>query len=208
MMKVDINGDKFMEIRLAKDLNENINGKISELFVEAFGNDLKVISKDTNKLVKAFTHIFALDYFYIGIINNEIAGMMVCIDKEHYCIKCDRKILIKHLGLVKGLLADIIFKKYFNKYPKYPIEIDEKTGSIEFVATNKKYRKIGVASSIMEYIFSLTMYDKYILEVADTNEQAYNLYKNIGYKEVYRIKQKFSKYIGINYLIYMIKERK
>jgi ribosomal protein S18 acetylase RimI-like enzyme len=196
-----------MEIKSAKAMNENINEKISELFVEAFGKDLKIISKDKNKLVKAFSHMFVTDYFYIGIIDNEIAGMMVCIDKEHYCIKHDKKILMKHLGFVKGILANMIFKKYFNKYPKYPVEIDERTGSIEFVGTNMKYRKTGVASSIMEYIFSLNLYDKYILEVADTNEQAYNLYKKLGYKELHKVKQKFSKYIGINYLVYMIKNK-
>jgi ribosomal protein S18 acetylase RimI-like enzyme len=194
-----------MKIRLAKDLNENIREKISALFVEAFGKDLKIISKDTNKLVEAFSHMFVLDYFYIGIIDGEIAGMMVCVDKDHYCIKHNQKILIKNLGLMKGLLANMIFKHYFNKYPKYPVEIDEETGSIEFVATNKKYRKMGIATAIMEHIFSLKMYEKYILEVADTNEKAFNLYKKLGYKEIYRIRQKFSKTIGINYLVYMIK---
>jgi ribosomal protein S18 acetylase RimI-like enzyme len=146
-----------------------------------------------------------LDCFYVGIIDNEIAGMMACVDKEHYCTDHDRKTLIKNLGLIKGLLANMIFTKYFNKYPKYPVEIDEKTGSIEFVATNKKYRKRGIASSIMEYIFSLGTYEKFILEVADTNEQAFRLYKKLGYNEVYRIKQKYAKSIGINYLVYMVK---
>jgi ribosomal protein S18 acetylase RimI-like enzyme len=149
--------------------------------------------------------MFVLDYFYIGIIDNEIAGMMVCVDKEHYCINHNRKILIKELGLIKGLLANMIFKKYFNKYPKYPVEIDDKTGSIEFVATNKKCQRMGIASEIMKYIFSLRLYENYILEVADTNEKAFNLYKKLGYKEVHRIKQKYAKAIGINYLVYMIK---
>jgi ribosomal protein S18 acetylase RimI-like enzyme len=198
-------GRKIMEIKRAKDLNDNIRGKISELFVEAFEKDLKIISGDTNKLTKAFSHMFALDYFYIGIIDNEIAGMMACVDKKHFCINHNRKTLIKNLGVIKGLLANMIFTKYFNKYPKYPVDIDEKTGSIEFVATNKKYRKRGIASSIMEYIFSLGAYDKYILEVADTNEQALRLYEKLGYREVHRIKQKFAKSIGINHLIYMMK---
>jgi ribosomal protein S18 acetylase RimI-like enzyme len=149
--------------------------------------------------------MFVLDYFYVGIIDNEISGMMVCVDKEHFCINHNRKTLIKYLGVIKGLLANMIFTKYFNKYPKYPVEIDEKTGSIEFVATNKKYRKKGIASSIMEHIFSLGTYKKYILEVADTNEQALRLYEKLGYREVYRIKQKYAKSIGINYLIYMVK---
>jgi ribosomal protein S18 acetylase RimI-like enzyme len=50
------------------------------------------------------------------------------------------------------------------------------------------------------------MYEKYILEVADTNEHAYNLYKKLGYEEVYKIKQYLPKKIGINYLVYMIKK--
>jgi ribosomal protein S18 acetylase RimI-like enzyme len=197
--------NEIMEIKLAKDMSDNIREKMSELFVEAFEKDLKIISRDTNKLTKAFSHMFVLDYFYVGIIDNEVAGMMACVDKEHYCINHSRKTLIKNLGIIKGLLANMIFTKYFNKYPKYPVEIDEKTGSIEFVATNKKYRKKGVASSIMEHIFSLDTYEKYILEVADTNEQAFRLYEKLGYREVYRIKQKHVKNIGINYLVYMVK---
>jgi ribosomal protein S18 acetylase RimI-like enzyme len=194
-----------MEIKLAKDFDGDIRENICELFVEAFGKDLEIISKDANKLVKAFSHMFVLDYFYIGVIDNEIAGMMACVDKEHFCTDHNGKIFIKNLGLVKGLLANMIFKKYFNKYPKYPVEIDNKTGSIEFVATNKKYRRTGVAKEIMEYIFSLRLYENYILEVADTNERAFNLYRKLGYREVHRIKQKYAKRIGINYLVYMVK---
>ncbi|MHB9291282.1 hypothetical protein Holit_00355 [Hollandina sp. SP2] len=200
-----IEENKIMEIKLAKDFNGNTREKISELFVEAFEKNLKIISKDTNKLIKAFSHMFVLDYFYVGIIDNEFAGMMVCVDKEQYCINHNKKILVNNLGLLKGLLANMIFKNYFNKYQKYPVKIDDKTGSIEFVATNKKYRRMGIATEIMGYIFSLNLYEKYILEVADTNEQAFNLYKKLGYKEVHRIKQKYAKNIGINYLIYMVK---
>ncbi|MCL2738268.1 MAG: GNAT family N-acetyltransferase, partial [Bacteroidales bacterium] len=46
------------------------------------------------------------------------------------------------------------------------------------------YRKKGIATSIMEYIFALNMYEKYILEVLDTNENAIKLYKKLGFKEV------------------------
>jgi ribosomal protein S18 acetylase RimI-like enzyme len=200
-----LKGNKIMIIKLAKDMNGDIREKISELFVEAFEKELKIISRDTKKLTKAFSHMFVLDYFYAGVIDDEIAGMMACVDKEHYCINHNRKTLIKNLGIIKGFLADMIFTKYFNKYPKYPVEIDEKTGSIEFVATNKKYQKRGIASAIMEHIFLLGVYEKYILEVADTNEQAFRLYKKLGYEEVHRIKQRYAKTIGINYLIYMVK---
>jgi ribosomal protein S18 acetylase RimI-like enzyme len=206
MMVKPTKGDNIiMEIKRAKELNGNTGEKISALFVEAFGKDLKIISKNANKLTKAFSHIFVLDYFYVGIIDNEIAGMMVCADKDHYCTNHSKKVLIKNLGFIKGLLANMIFNNYLMKHPKYPVEINDKTGSIEFVATNKRYQKMGVATEIMKHIFSLNLYEKYILEVADTNEQAFNLYHKLGYKEVYRIKQKYAKTIGINYLVYMMK---
>ena len=193
-----------MEIKRAIEFGDNIREKISELFVDAYRKDLGSFSKDREKLVKAFTHMFVLEYFYLAIIDNEIAGMTVCIDKDHFCINHNKKILIKNLGIIRGLLANIVCKHYFNKYPKYPMKMDEKTASIEFVATNTKYRKRGVASGIMNYLFSLSEYDEYVLEVADTNTNAFELYKKLGYKEICRKELRFGrKYSGINYLVYM-----
>jgi ribosomal protein S18 acetylase RimI-like enzyme len=193
-----------MEIKRAVDFADNIGEKISELFVDAYGKDLQFFSNDKNKLIKAFAHMFALEYFYVAIIDNEIAGMTVCIDKEHFCIKHNKKIFIRHLGTVKGLLAYILFKYYFNKYPKYPMELDEKTASIEFVATGEKYRKRGVATAIITHLLALSEYGSYVLEAADTNTNALELYKKLGFKEVYRKELKFGKkYSGVNYFVYM-----
>ena len=193
-----------MEIKRAIEFNGNIREKASEIFVDAYGKDLKFLSKDKNKLIKAFTHMFVLEYFYIAVIDNEIAGMTVCTDKEHFCINHNRKILIKNLGIIKGLAAYILFKYYFNKYPKYPVELDEKTASVEFVATRTEYRKKGVASAIIKHLLTLPEYKNYILEVADTNTNAFELYKKLGFKEICRKELKFGKkYAGLNYFVYM-----
>ena len=189
-----------MEIKPAKDVNGNIQEEISKLYVEAFGKDMDAISKSPEKLVKVFTHMFVVDDFYVCIIDKEVVGMVACTNKETYSIKHEEKLLIKELGLIKGLVANMILKKIFTKPRKYPIEIDGKTGSIENVATNSNYRKKGIATSIMEYIFALNMYEKYILEVLDTNENAIKLYKKLGFKEVGT--QKIHPY---NY-VYMLKE--
>ena len=173
-----------MEIKPAKDVNGNIQEKISKLYVEAFGKDMEAISKSPEKLVKAFTHMFVVDDFYVCIIDNEVVGMVACTNKETYSIKHDKKYLIRELGFIKGLVANMILKKIFTIPPKYSIEIEGKTGSIENVVTNSKYQKKGIATSIMEYIFALNMYEKYILEVSDTNENAIKLYKKFGFKEV------------------------
>jgi len=189
-----------MEIKSAKDVNGNIQEKISKLYVEAFGKDMDAISKKPEKLVKAFTNMFVLDDFYVCIIDNEVVGMMACANKETYSIRIDKKVLIKELGLIKGLVANMILKKIFTKPRKYPIEIDSKTGSIENVVTNSNYRKKGIATSLMEYFFALNMYERYILEVLDTNENAIKLYKKLGFKEVGT-----QKVHPFNY-IYMLKE--
>ena len=193
-----------MEIKQAIELGDNIKEKISEIFVDAFYEHFEYFSKDTSKLIKAFSHMFVIEYFYVAIINNEIAGMIACMDKEHFCINHNRKILINNLGLIKGLFLSIIFRYYFNKYPKYSIEMDEKTCSVEFAATNKKYKRMGVASKIMEYLLNLSEYNHYIVEVADNNINSLGLCKKMGFKEVLRKKMKYGKkHSGINYLVYL-----
>lgn len=193
-----------MIIKQAIDFNDDPREKISGLFVEAYGNDLQFLSKDKNKLIKAFTHMFVPEYFYVAVIDNEIAGMIACMDAGHFCINHDKKTLVKHLGIIKGLAANILFKYYFNKYPKYPMTLGEKTASVEFVATGIKYRKQGVAAAIMKHLFALPEYKQYVLEVADTNTNAFELYKKLGYREVCRKELKFGKkYAGVNFFVYM-----
>jgi ribosomal protein S18 acetylase RimI-like enzyme len=195
---------KAVEVKRAVDFDESIREKISEIFVDAYAKDLQFFSKDKNTLIKAFTHMFMPEYFHIAVIDNEIAGMAVCIDTDNFCIHHNKKILIKYLGLVKGLSANIMFKYYFNKLPKYPMETDEKTASVEFVATRSQYRKKGVASAIIHYLFTLPQYKDYILEVADTNTNAFELYKKLGFKEIYRKELKVGKkYAGLNAFVYM-----
>ena len=197
-----------MEIKRAVAFGDDIRETISELFVDAFGNDLRFFSKDPARLQRAFAHIFALEYFYLAFIDHEIAGMAVCVDTGHFCIRGDWKTLVRHLGIVKGLCANALFKYYFNKSPKYPVPLEAKMASVEFVATRGAYRKRGIASAIMRHLFTLPEYDRYILEAADTNTNALALYEKLGYREVYRKKQPFGKYIGLNYLIYMIYSKK
>ena len=195
-----------MEFKQASECGENIREDICKLFLEAFGEYFTIFSKDLGKLIKAFSHIFQLEYFYVCIINNEIVGMTALVDKGNNSIRLNKMEFVKYFGLLKGTFANIVLKKYLCKAPKYPVEINNKTGSIEFVATSKKFKKMGIATFLMEGIFSLNIYEKYILEVADTNEPAYNLYQKLGYKEIVRIKPKYTKKYGINYFVYMLKE--
>ncbi|ROR23885.1 acetyltransferase (GNAT) family protein [Mobilisporobacter senegalensis] len=189
-----------IEVRSAKELGKTAGQKISEIFVDSFYEHLSYFSKDKEKLAKALEHMFVLDLFYVAIIDGEIAGMTACTNGKDYSVKQDKKELIKHLGFIRGTIANRAFKSEFQKPAMY---IGEKTASVEFVATASKYRGRGAATAIMNYLFQLPEYDEYVLEAADTNYKAVKLYEKLGYREFERIKQKFSKYVGINYRVYM-----
>ncbi|WP_180850394.1 hypothetical protein [Bacillus sp. UMB0893] len=50
-----------IEIKRASELEENTKKKMSEIFVDGFGKDLTIFSKDKEKLVKALEHMFVDD---------------------------------------------------------------------------------------------------------------------------------------------------
>ncbi|MDR2477964.1 MAG: hypothetical protein LBD48_01480 [Treponema sp.] len=53
-----------MEIKQAIEFGGAIKEKTSEIFVDAYGKEMKFFSKDRNKLIKAFAHIcFCLNIF-------------------------------------------------------------------------------------------------------------------------------------------------
>ena len=190
-----------MEIKRANTFDKDyIRTKISEIFVDGFGNWFVTLSKNNELLIRAFSHMFVLDMFYVAIIDNEIAGITACTNGKAGAVAHDRKELIKHFGFIKGTIINMIFNKEFNKKT---IETGEKTGSIEFVATLKKYHRQGIASGLINGIIKITEYNEYILEVADTNYNALKLYEKLGFREFKRIEHKYKKQSGINYLIYM-----
>jgi len=197
-----------MEIRPALDLGAVAREKISELFVDGFYDDLKMFSKDRARLARAFAHMFLLRYFYVALVDGEIAGVAACLGAEDYCVKFDQKELVRHLGLFRGLFAGFAFK-YLGHSPKYPPEAatDERTGSIEFVATGSLRRKKGVAAAILGHLHSLPEYAEHVLEVKDTNAAAVALYEKLGYREVFRRKFRWSKRADFDYFVYMKRPR-
>lgn len=189
-----------IKVKLASELGAPVKKNISEIFVDGFGQHFTFFSKDKRKLAAALEHMFVLDVFYVAMIDGEIAGITACTNGKDSCIAQNKKELGKHLGFLKGTIANMIFQSEFQKPA---IEVGERIASVEFVATASKFRGKGVATAIMEHLFSFSLYNEYILEVADTNTGAVNLYQKLGYKEFLRIPQKHSKISGINYLVYM-----
>ena len=191
-------------IKKAVEFDECIMEKIGKIFVDGFYDDaLKYLSKDKGKLVKIFSRLLIPDYFYVAVIDNEIAGVASFVKKGQFCMKYDKKVFVRFLGIFKGLFAGFLVKMMFTNYLKFPLEINEETAIIEFVVTDKRFRKMGVASSIFNHLFTFSEYRHYVLEVVDTNTTALELYKKLGFKEIIRKEPTHKKYSGINYFVYM-----
>lgn len=105
----------------------------------------------------------------------------------------------KYLGFLKGTIGALVLKEEFEGQLDYPIT----TGYIEFVAVRKKYRKQGIASTMLKESMLLTNYQDFVLDVTDVNNNAIKCYTKIGFEEWKRIPEKHSKQKGFTEKIYM-----
>lgn len=191
-----------ISVKKATEFGECVRTPISEIFVDGFYQWLQFFSKDKLKLTLALKHMFNLDVFYVASVDGEISGIAACTNSKTLCLKLIFKELWHHLGFMRGMIMWLILRGQFEKHT-YPFTQGGKTGSVEFVATASKYRGKGIASEIIRHFFLFPQYDEYVLEVADTNLKALELYEGLGFKEFKRIKIKNAKRSGINFLVYM-----
>ncbi|MFB5660356.1 GNAT family N-acetyltransferase [Alteribacillus sp. HJP-4] len=191
-----------MNIIRACEVDRNINNEMSTIFVDGFYQWLNYFSKDKTKLYRTFAHMFNTEVFYTVIVDGNIAAIAACTTNNIPSVKLKYSEFRKHLGFFMGSIAYVILKKEFEK-KKYPFQIDEKMGAIEFVATSENYRGKGLATELIKSIMDSTSYDEYVLEVADTNTNAIKLYQKLGFAEFLRIPQKNSEKSGVNNLVYM-----
>lgn len=191
-----------LRILNAAELGEGARTAMSDILVEGFYQWLSYFSKDKARLKRAFGHMFRLDAFYVALAGDEIAGMAALTNGKTPSVKLSFKELRRHLGFARGMLAGVILRKEFERHA-YPFAMGANEASVEFVATAPKCRGQGVALAIIRHFFTLSQYDSYVLEVADTNKNAVNLYEKLGFREFTRVKTKDPKRSGIDYFVYM-----
>jgi len=186
-----------MEIKKAIEFGEDIREKITELYIEGFYDDfLKRISDDKAKIKEAYLPMLPIEYFYVAVIDNEVAGMVACLGRGNKCLNLDRKRLTKYFGLIRGFAVYLAYKGLV----KETKNIDDETAVLEFVVTNPTYRGKGVATSIIKHIFASSGYKHFLIGVADNNQGAFELYKKMGFQKTHRKKDFYS---GVKYWIQM-----
>lgn len=187
-----------IEVKPMSDFKEDISRDVAAVFVDGYEQYLTFLSKDREKIIKAFQKMICNDVFYCASINGEIVGIMACSNNKNRAIQIDKQILRSAFGFMKGSLAYLFMKDAFSK--KLPYEDD--TSYIECVATMAKARGKGAATALMKFVLENAPYRRYLLEVTDTNEVAYRIYKKLGFTEFERKKERFKKLKGFNYRIY------
>lgn len=188
-----------IKVRPMRGFKDDVSREVAAVFINGYDKDLAFLSDNKEKLIEAFQKMICPDVFYLAVLDDEIVGILACSNNQNRALSIDKKILINFFGYVKGSMAYYFMKDEFNK--KLPYQDD--TGYIECVATTVKARGKGVSTALMSYVLKNDIYQRYILEVVDTNEVAYRLYTRLGFTELKRKKERFSKFKGFKQRIYM-----
>ena len=185
-----------INIRNAKEKDRN---HVALCIAEGFEKDFSILCKNNQKVANAIAEGLNINRFYVADIDGDIAGVTAISDCNGRAAGVNKKSLIKHLGLMKGMIGALVLKEEFEGQLHYPVT----TGYIEFVAVRKKYRKQGVATFMLKESMQLSNYQEFVLDVTDINENAIKCYTNIGFIEYDRIPEKHSDQKGFNAKIYM-----
>ncbi|MEG6612064.1 GNAT family N-acetyltransferase [Pseudoclostridium thermosuccinogenes] len=186
-------------VRKMTDYDRDVGYEVANVFVDGYYKDLSFFSKDREKLRNAFKGTFCPDVFYLAEMDGKIAGMLACSNNRQRAMHIDKTMMKRHLGFVMGNLAYYLLKKEFNTPLTYP----DNTGYIECVATSEAARGKGVCTALFQHVMQELPYREFILDVADTNQNAYRLYKKLGFSEFMRKQEKHPKLKGFNERVYM-----
>lgn len=179
--------------------SETDRDNVAMCIAEGFEKDFSILCKDNQKVADAIALGLNMEKFYVADVDGNVAGVLAISDCNGRAAKVEKVSLKKQLGLFKGIIGAFVLKEEFEKQLEYPVT----TGYIEFVAVRKKYRKQGIASTMLRESMLLTNYQDFVLDVTDINEKAIRCYSSIGFEEFKRIPEKHGKQKGFNEKIYM-----
>ncbi len=179
--------------------SETDRDAVAMCIAEGFEKDFSILCKDNQKVADAIANGLNMEKFYVADVDGNVAGVLAISDCNGRAAKVEKVSLRKQLGLFKGIIGAFVLKEEFEKQLEYPVT----TGYIEFVAVRKKYRKQGIASTMLRESMLLTNYQDFVLDVTDINEKAIRCYSSIGFEEFKRIPEKHGKQKGFNEKIYM-----
>lgn len=187
-----------IQVKPMTAFDRDVRREAAAVFVDAFHKELSFLSPDREAIIAAFAEMFCPDVFHVAELYGEIAGILACSNREKQAIAYDPRILRRHFGW-KGRVSHLFMKNEFNKAARCPAD----TGYIECVATATNARRRGVSTALLRHVMEHAPYKRFVLDVTDVNTGAYALYKKLGFSEVEREPESFSRIKGFKERIYM-----
>ena len=172
-MNIDIIIKKLTDIE-----DELILYKAAHVFVEAYYQDLKMLSDKKEKLIDMFVNSFNVNYLYAAFIDDKPVGIMAISDKHGRATKIRKQLLRRVFGFV---LASRVFPLMY-KEMCLPMTKDDNVGNIECVGVLPSMQGKGVATALIEYAIQNGGFEIYTLDVYSDNLTAFNIYKKQGFE--------------------------
>ena len=184
-------------VRKAKP-TENLS--ITRTLAYAFEKDFSRLTKDMERVAKAFETGIATNRFIVAEQNGEIIGIAGCADCTGRVLNVSKRDSRKHFGLIRGTIAHMAFRGEFMNQLDFP----PTTGVIDFVGVLPKSRGQGVATALLEKVVeSNPKYTEFVLNVKDNNYSAIRVYERFGFVEYERVPYKWAKQVGFKELVWM-----
>ncbi|WP_017586783.1 GNAT family N-acetyltransferase [Nocardiopsis ganjiahuensis] len=190
-----------IEVKRGDELGEGYRRGIAEVFVEGFGDDLRYFAEDPAELAAAIDHMLVLERFHVALIDGRPAALASLTEGGQEAVDHDARTLRRHLGLVKGTIANRVFRTHFQGN-----SVEPEPGRVEigFVASARRFRGQGAAKAVLNHLLALPEYDEYTLEdIKDTNEPALRLYERVGFHEYKRRRANHSRWSGFEAYVSM-----
>lgn len=189
-----------MEIRKAIESDRK---EIAFVFADAFSNDWKLLSNDTEKVMRGLQNGLTLDQTYVAVCEGKVVAFLALVVDEKRAFQIPLKDFQKEFGFFKGYMAGMALKNDMERV----IPLEEGTAYIDIVGVCKAYQHKGIASQLIDYVIAHTSFDTYLLTVTDINEHARACYEKLGFKEVRREKVKYAKQKGFSEYLYLQYEK-
>lgn|GEM_PF-156595 len=191
--------DGMLEVKRMDEIERDVSTEVAIVFVDGYYNELRLISKNKEKLILIFKNSFVKEVFYVALMDGNVAGILACSNNKLRAIHLNKEDIIANLGFIKGNFVFFLIEKEFHT----PISYDDSTAYIESVATITEARGKGVATRLLEHVYSKLPYQEFRLTVKDSNKAAISIYKKLGFKQFDKMKAGFFEKKHFKYKLYM-----
>ena len=166
------------EIVKLSELDDSQLNQAVDVFIEGFYNTLQSVSKDKEILHKLFKNAFDSDMTYAYLREGEAVGFLGLADYQKRPIKLSEEIFVE----VLGASGKRLYKAVSLSMEKVIVN-DSNEIWIDYIATNPKYRSMGIGKKLIEYVCANLDYGYIRLMVLSKNPRAIAFYEKAGFKK-------------------------